>query len=48
MKSLFITLAASLLVGVGSAAAQTTNAAADSHAEHHTPQPPGAAELSEG
>lgn len=48
MKSLFIILAAGLLVGVGSAAAQTTNAAADSHAEHHTPQPPGAAELSEG
>lgn len=48
MKSLFITLAASLLVGVGSAAAQTTNAAADSHAEHHTPQPPASAELSDG
>lgn len=47
MKSLFLTLAFSLLVGAGSTAAQTTPAA-DGHADHHPAQPAEAAELSEG
>jgi Cu(I)/Ag(I) efflux system periplasmic protein CusF len=48
MKSLCVTLAAGLLVGIGSAMAQTSSAAADSHAQHHSTQPSEAAELSEG
>jgi Cu(I)/Ag(I) efflux system protein CusF len=47
MKSLFISLATCLLVGVGAAHAQTGNAH-DSHTEHHPARARDAAELSEG